>query len=621
MGKISGSCTGGSSTKYSVWIDWSENSTTVASNISNVTATLKVQRNDGYAASAYNNNAVNNVKLYVDGICKVDKNIAIDTRNSAVVTLATWSGNITHNSDGTKQLPLSGSFTMKGASSLTGGSVSGKANLTTIPRASTVSANNTNIGSVCKITITRASSSFTHKIYYQCSGVSKTLIASNLGTSYNWTVPTSLYDLIPNDISIPVTITCETYNGGTQIGSATSTTINALVPFDYPTISSFNVYDSNPVTAALTGSESTILVKGESTAAYSVSADAKNKAKISSYKVTNGSTVKTTSPGSFANVTSGNFSAVVYDSRGFPSDPATVNKTLINYLTPLFLNLEITRPSTTSNTANLTCNGSWFNGSFGAQSNTLELKYRWIEKGGNYSDEYITLSPTLGTNSFTCNVTLGTSFSFTSSYEFEFVLTDKLHTVTKPASLLYGKPIMDIGENDILINGDFAVDGLSGMVKAVSGTLTAATAGTDYATPSQVNAKQNKITASGILKGNGSGTISAAVAGTDYLAVTATSTTSTGTYLKFADGTMICYGKEISATTNSSGLSTINFPTSFVSAPSVVASRVPKSNAIQYCNVSGQSSSMFQCYHIQSTSTQGNTSVLVNYIAIGRWKS
>ena len=582
MGRINGSCTGGSSTKYSVWIDWSENYTTVASNISNVTATLKVQRNDGYASSAYNNNAVNNVKLYVDGNCKVDKNIAIDTRNSAVVTLATWAGNITHNSDGTKQLPLSGSFTMKGASSLTGGSVSGKATLTTIPRASTVSANNTNIGSVCKISIARASSSFTHKIYYQCSGVSKTLIASNVGTSYNWTVPTSLFDLIPNDISIPVTIICETYNGSTMIGSATSDTISAFVPFDYPTISSFNVYDSNSVTYALTGSSSGILVKGESTATYSISASAKNKADISSYKVTNGSAVKTTSSGSFANVTSGDFSAVVYDSRGLSSDPVTVNKTLINYLTPLFLNLDITRPNTTSNTANLTCNGSWFNGSFGAQSNTLELKYRWRVKNGTYSS-YITLSPTLGTNSFTCNVTLGTSFSFTSSYEFEFVLTDKLHSVTKTASLLYGKPIMDIGENDVLINGDFAVDGLSGMVKAVSGKLSTATAGTDYLAVSK-------------------------------------NTTTNGTYLKFNDGTMICYGSKLSKTTDSNGQATITYPTAFYETPAGIAMFQAVGSSKQYCNISWSNASSMTVYVISENAALASKSIYVNYIAIGRWK-
>lgn len=59
----------------------------------------------------------------------------------------------------------------------------------------------------------------------------------------------------------------------------------------------------------------------------------------------------------------------------------------------------------------------------------------------------------------------------------------------------------------------------SGILKGYgNGSVSAATAGTDYATPSQVSAKQNTITASGILKGNGSGTISAATAGTDYVA-------------------------------------------------------------------------------------------------------
>ena len=46
------------------------------------------------------------------------------------------------------------------------------------------------------------------------------------------------------------------------------------------------------------------------------------------------------------------------------------------------------------------------------------------------------------------------------------------------------------------------------------------TAGTDYATPTQLNDgladKQNEITVSGILKGTGDGNVSAAVAGTDY---------------------------------------------------------------------------------------------------------
>lgn len=57
---------------------------------------------------------------------------------------------------------------------------------------------------------------------------------------------------------------------------------------------------------------------------------------------------------------------------------------------------------------------------------------------------------------------------------------------------------------------------LTGILKGNGETVVQAVAGTDYAIPEQVNAKQNTITAQGILKGDGSGGVSTAVAGTDY---------------------------------------------------------------------------------------------------------
>ena len=64
-----------------------------------------------------------------------------------------------------------------------------------------------------------------------------------------------------------------------------------------------------------------------------------------------------------------------------------------------------------------------------------------------------------------------------------------------------------------------SLQGKVGITKANGdGTVSTAIPGTDYATPAQVNTKQNMIYASGILKGNGAGTISAATAGTDYVA-------------------------------------------------------------------------------------------------------
>ena len=56
--------------------------------------------------------------------------------------------------------------------------------------------------------------------------------------------------------------------------------------------------------------------------------------------------------------------------------------------------------------------------------------------------------------------------------------------------------------------------------QAIAGTdyQTPLTAGADYATPSAVANKQNKITAQGLLKGLGDGSVAAAKAGVDYAA-------------------------------------------------------------------------------------------------------
>ena len=59
---------------------------------------------------------------------------------------------------------------------------------------------------------------------------------------------------------------------------------------------------------------------------------------------------------------------------------------------------------------------------------------------------------------------------------------------------------------------------LTGLLKGAGGHIAPAVAGTDYVAPADMAAKQNKITASGLLKGDGAGGITAAVAGTDYVA-------------------------------------------------------------------------------------------------------
>ena len=114
--------------------------------------------------------------------------------------------------------------------------------LTTIPRASTVtsSAASTLMGTTRTITITRASSSFTHTLKYTFGNASGT-IATGVATSYNWTVPTSLAAQVASgSIRDSGTITCETYSGSTKVGTATCSFIAQIPPSTATTSASNN---------------------------------------------------------------------------------------------------------------------------------------------------------------------------------------------------------------------------------------------------------------------------------------------------------------------------------------------------------------------------------------------
>lgn len=102
--------------------------------------------------------------------------------------------------------------------------------LDTIPRASTptLSASSVNMGSKVTIKTNRASTAFTHNISYKWGSTTGT-IKNGVTDSCEWTVPTSFASGIPNATSGTVTITVDTYNGSTKIGTK-SVNLTAKVP-------------------------------------------------------------------------------------------------------------------------------------------------------------------------------------------------------------------------------------------------------------------------------------------------------------------------------------------------------------------------------------------------------
>lgn len=139
---------------------------------------------------------------------------------------------VIHNADGTKSIALTAEWDCGFDSSYTPRhlSLSETVTLTTIPRASTATTSGSTLGETLTITIKRASSSFTHKLYYTCGSVKDQLIAENVGTSYSWNAPpVSLAQQAPNAETVALTLTVKTYNGSTYVG-AWSTSVKLAVP-------------------------------------------------------------------------------------------------------------------------------------------------------------------------------------------------------------------------------------------------------------------------------------------------------------------------------------------------------------------------------------------------------
>lgn len=215
-------------------------------------------------------------------------------------------------------------------------SASATVTLDSIPRASSVSASNVNMGSATTITITRASSSFTHTLKYAFGSTSGTIATKTTSTSVSWTPALTLANQIPNALTGTCTITCETYNGSTKIGSKTCTLTLTVPSSVKPTMTSLTatrVDGDVPSTWGIyvqTKSKVTLAITGAAGSYGST---------ISSYSITGGGFTSTASSFTtgFLN-TSGTitFTATVTDSRGRVSTAKTVSITVQAYSPPSF---------------------------------------------------------------------------------------------------------------------------------------------------------------------------------------------------------------------------------------------------------------------------------------------
>ena len=212
---------------------------TTSQSIDNNTSTIKWTLKGAGSASGYYISG--NFKVVINGATVYSSSTRIELWNGT--TVASGTTTISHNADGTKSFTASaeaGIYYV--AVNCTG---SGSFTLDTIPRATTptLSASTFDMGTSITISTPRASTSFTHTLSYTFGNLSGS-IGSGIGTSTTWTVPLTLANAIPNAISGVGSITCQTYNGSTLIGTK-SVTFTASVPSTViPTISAVSIKEA-----------------------------------------------------------------------------------------------------------------------------------------------------------------------------------------------------------------------------------------------------------------------------------------------------------------------------------------------------------------------------------------
>lgn len=380
------------------------------------------------------------------------------TYNSFTV-LGSWTVHIPHNSDGGKTLSVSASFNISGAVSSNAQSCDFQ--LPTIPRMSapTLSKTNFNIGESVVFYPNLNSSSFTYNVSLQIGLLSRRLFTgmnhSALTIDTN-IIADSLYSMMPHLQSAVGEFAIEVYNGGTHIG-------NSGIKFicnahnSSPEINKFEVIDTNEKIKTLTGNN-VILVHGESTAKCTLGYSTKNYATLSSMSIANGTTVHNSTPCTFT-PQSHIFIAHITDSRNLTVSRAYTSP-YIPYFTPSFKVVNLERQTTTSDILKLHIVGTYFDGNFGIVQNLPSVQWRWKGENSVSWSNWESINISVNGNDFSYHSdNFRDGFGFENSYVAEFKLSDKIHEYITTIQIPYGQPIVDIGKNDVKVNGKLYAKG------------------------------------------------------------------------------------------------------------------------------------------------------------------
>lgn len=428
----SGSITTNESQGRSITLLWSQSSQSVANNTTTIAWTLKGSGSSGGGSWVMSGA----FKAVINGKTVYSSDTRIQLYKDQVI--ASGSTTITHNADGTKSFSLSceaGVYTY--AVSVR---ASGTHTLNTIPRASSISMASGTMGSASTISISRASSSFTHTLTYAFGNATGTIVSKTTSTSVSWTPPLTLAQQIPSSTSGKITITCTTYSGNTSVGSK-SITVTLKVPDSVkPTMTSLTATRVDGNVPSAWG----IYVQGKSKATLKINGAAGTQGStISSYSISGGgfsSTSSSFTTGFLTTVGTITFTAKVTDSRGRTSDPKTVSISVVAYSPPSVSSYSSQRCNSAGTPLD---SGTYVKG-------LISFSYASCSSKNTIttSTSYKKSSATAWTNAnktFSSGTafTFGGSISAESSYDIKYTISDAFTTVTVNDTISTVSVLMD----------------------------------------------------------------------------------------------------------------------------------------------------------------------------------
>lgn len=489
---VSGSMSTNASTYIVADVDYSE-TYDVATNASSVTASLWYKRTNSYA---YATISPGNFYVKINGtdylVYSGTFTIPGNDNNWHKVGEKTVTG-IAHNADGSKSITIGGSHSTTATNvAYLNFNLSKSVALTTIPRASKPSASKSAVtldgSDSVVINTNRASSSFTHTLAITVGG--HTVTVNNVGASYTWVPGVAYWMPYMTSKSMTVTVSCTTYNGSTQIGSAQSTsfTLNVNTAVYHPAILSIEHSDINEDTVALETDGT--YIKGFSNLSLSTNVTV-NSADYGSLVQTvtithNGiSRVYTNSLGviefevAYSTIVGADSIVIkVTDNRGVKVSQ-TVNLTVIPYDVPKLSAIEIKRvnannqESETGVYLKYKLASTVFWGSFGQVNNALTIYSRSkLPSAQNYSawslEQTISTSGTAQYKSYEITGTCAGEYSSSTQFDVQIKVEDELGNAVLYAKVLEGIPVFAWGPDHFDVYGSVHIHDREDVMKYIT---------------------------------------------------------------------------------------------------------------------------------------------------------